>query len=346
MEEIVKKYINGEDIEGYSVDELENDVNFMKRVIDYTQDKNFYKLCGEDVKSNYDFVKYLILMFRMDIDFIVEVSDHYLENVREEDEDKRFELAIIMGNLTDNKLVKYNVIKEAIYSLKRLQVELFKVKDKGGDSKLGMGFIWFYDTYIHSKIIIDYCARKTIDEIFSEYDIDLEKEIHLRLKDKSKLNELGVNNYMITFISQYDEMLASYLSSHLNLLRDFKNRIIKIINNWDNYNYYEETKLYEEMIKKIEEYFENNNSILNETIMYPIAKRLGVLDKLIMYDNISWELVEMILSDFDKDFEDIISKDFNERIHYNNVRDIMVSVLFGKCRKNKQSTRILKFQDK
>jgi len=43
---IILNYINGDDIEGYTIEELENDCTFMKLVINYTNDKNMYALCG------------------------------------------------------------------------------------------------------------------------------------------------------------------------------------------------------------------------------------------------------------------------------------------------------------
>ena len=61
--DLVEKYINGEDIEDYSLDELENDKNFMMLVISQTTDRKMYNYCSESVKSDYEFVKYVILKF-------------------------------------------------------------------------------------------------------------------------------------------------------------------------------------------------------------------------------------------------------------------------------------------
>ena len=49
--DLVEKYINGEDIEDYSLDELENDKNFMMLVISQTTDRKMYNYCSESVKS-------------------------------------------------------------------------------------------------------------------------------------------------------------------------------------------------------------------------------------------------------------------------------------------------------
>ena len=65
---LVIDYINGEDIE--NIEALENDFDFMKAVIDKSNDKNFYNLCSNDLKINHDFVLYLIYKFSDNKSFI------------------------------------------------------------------------------------------------------------------------------------------------------------------------------------------------------------------------------------------------------------------------------------
>ena len=50
---IVEDYIEGNDIEDFDIDELENDRSFMLDVIKKTKDKNFYNLCSDDLKHDY-----------------------------------------------------------------------------------------------------------------------------------------------------------------------------------------------------------------------------------------------------------------------------------------------------
>ena len=57
---IIFDYIVGNDLDGYSIDELENDPNFMMDVIKITRDKRMYNLCSDDIKKNCTFVEFLI----------------------------------------------------------------------------------------------------------------------------------------------------------------------------------------------------------------------------------------------------------------------------------------------
>ena len=59
-DKIVNDYIYGNDIEEYDIGQLENDPVFMMQVIDKTNDKKMYKFCSDEVKNNYEFVKFII----------------------------------------------------------------------------------------------------------------------------------------------------------------------------------------------------------------------------------------------------------------------------------------------
>ncbi len=332
-EKIVEDYINGNDIEEYEIEKLENDRSFMTQVIDLTNDEKMYHFCSDDLKKDYVFVKYLILKFRDNTNFITEVADYFLENTDTDFE--RTELAIIMRNLTSNsKINKYQILCETIYSGKRLAVELAKLKEKDDNiaNDIGMGFLFIYYSYNSSPIILDFYASMIIEDIFKEYDIDLESYLHSKFKKASQIDEQGLNNFMISFISSYDQMLGSYLCTHLNLLLPLKNKIIKIQNNWDRYIYTEEQARYSEMFKKVEDYIEQSDSIFTDTdLVYYIGSKLGILEKIREYDYVSDDIFDIILESISEDFvEETIRMNFKERIHYNNVKNIMTSILFGK----------------
>ena len=53
--ELINRYINSEDITIYDIDELENDKDFMMQVISVSGDNNFYNLCSDNVKCDYDY---------------------------------------------------------------------------------------------------------------------------------------------------------------------------------------------------------------------------------------------------------------------------------------------------
>ena len=330
---IVEDYINGNDIEEYDIEKLENDKNFMTQVIDLTNDEKMYHYCSDDLKKDYTFIKYLILKFRNNTDFITTIADYFLENT--DNDFERTELSIIMRNLTsNNEINKYQLLCETIYSGKRLAVELTKLreKDEAIVNDIGMGFLFIYDSYYSSPIILDFYASMIIEDIFREYDIDLESYLHSKFKESSQIDAQGLNNFMIEFISSYDRMLGGYLSTHLNLLLPLKNKIIKIQNNWDRYVYNEEKSKYREMFKRVKDYIEQSDSIFTDTdLIYYIGSKLEILEKIKKYDYVDDEIFDIILEGVQDDFvERIIEMDFGERIHYNNVKNIMTSILFDK----------------
>lgn len=341
--ELIDKYIKGEDIKNYQIEELENDKDFMIQVIKETNDKKIYNLCSENVKKDYEMVKFLTLNYNNDLDFITSIADKYLKEIG--DSLERIELALIMLDLTskkDNeKAAKYKMIVDTIFFSKRLEVEICKAKENNDDysKEVGMGFWYMFDLYNSSDIVIKFFARKTIEAIFSEYDINLERVLHSKFKKAEDINLQGINNYMINFIGMYDQMLASYVSTNIELLSDFSNEISNVIDNWKNYDEKAERKRYNDMIEQVHEYMGNTDSVMTETdILYYVAKQLGIVEKLAYYDGISNEFFEDIIEDIDIKDLDYANDDFvtftinnsiAERKYYLDVKKIMLNSLFG-----------------
>ena len=125
---IIYDYIMGNDLGEYSSEELEDNKEFMIEVIEKTNDKRMYNLCSNNVSLDYEFVKYIVLKFRNDVDFIKEVADNYLNNIGVDNDYERVELLAIMSSLTNS--YDYNFMLDAVYSSKRLSIELYNVKNK------------------------------------------------------------------------------------------------------------------------------------------------------------------------------------------------------------------------
>ena len=341
--ELIKKYIKGEDIKNYQIEELEDDKDFMIQVIKETNDKKIYNLCSEKVKKDYEMVKFMVLAYNNDLKFITDIADKYLKEVG--DSLERIELALIMLDLTlkkDNeKATKYKMIVDTIFFSKRLEIEICKAKQNDDDysREVGMGFWYMFDLYNYSDIVIKFFAKKTIEAIFSEYDINLEQVLHSKFKKAEDIDLQGINNYMINFLGMYDQMLASYISTHIELLSDFFNKISNAIDNWKNYDEKDERKRYNDMIEQVHEYMENIDSVMTETdILYYVAKQLGIAEKLAYYDGISNEFLVDIMEDIDMKDLDYSNDDFvtftintsiTERKYYLDVKKIMLNSLFG-----------------
>lgn len=341
--ELINKYIKGEDIKNYQIEELEDDKDFMIQVIKETNDKKIYNLCSEKVKKDYEMVKFMALAYNNDLKFIADIADKYLKDAG--DSLERIELALIMLDLTlkkDNeKATKYKMIIDTIFFSKRLEIEICKAKQNDDDysREVGMGFWYMFDLYNSSDIVIKYFAKKTIEAIFSEYDINLEQLLHSKFKKDEDIDLQGINNYMINFLGMYDHMLSSYISTHIELLSDFSDKISDVINNWENYNEKEEEKRYNGMIEQVHNYMENADSIMTETdILYYVARQLGIDEKLAYYDGIFNEIYADIIQGIDiKDLDNVnddfvtftINNSIAERKYYLDVKRIMLNSLFG-----------------
>lgn len=333
--DLVEKYINGEDIEDYSLDELENDKNFMMLVISQTTDRKMYNYCSESVKSDYEFVKYVILKFKGDINFITQVADHFFDNKNLYEE--RLELSIIMSDLTkgDPELSeKYAVMREGLYLLNQVKVDIIKraIEDPKAADKIGEGFFISYDSYNHSEIILNFLAKKCIKEIFEKHN--LEKALHNDFTSPEEIDKSGLNVYLLKIIGMYDQTLASYVATHIKLLNDARENVKKIQRTWVQYKHKEEAERYEIMLERVHEYMKQFNSAFDETfLLYYIGNELGISDKIAEYDCVDEELYESIMDDIrtsSEEYVEINLGDFNERVHYNTVEKIMRETIFGK----------------
>lgn len=208
-----------------------------------------------------------------------------------------------------------------------------------------MYFMNFFDTKFKLSLISD-----TNKKGECEYDINLEQVLHSKFKKAEDIDLQVINNYMINFLGMYDHMLSSYISTHIELLSDFSDKISDVINNWENYNEREEKKRYNGMIEQVHNYMENADSIMTETdILYYVAKQLGIVEKLAYYDEISNEFLVDIMEDIDMKDLDYSNDDFvtftintsiTERKYYLDVKKIMLNSLFGN-----QQSKILPIND-
>lgn len=331
--ETINNYINGEDIIDYFLEELEANTNFMIDVINVSNDKSFYYFAEDNVKKDYKFIRFIINKFKDNEKLISLAANTYIEN--QNNESDYIELLITMVNLIKNKnsdnYKKYKLLLETSFKSKRLKIELAKLKvDEELSDKIGMGFLTIYDDFINRPIILDYYATKIIEDIFEEYDINLEKYLHKRFKSFEKIEQIGIKKYILEFISLYDEMLSSYISSHVYLLDDIIKQIATIKQNWNNYIEINERKKYNEILDKVHEYMEYESVdyySLGEThLLYLVAANLGIADTLQKYDSLSSEDYQSIMEEI-KYTLNISKLSFNDQIDYNNIKKIIINIL-------------------
>ncbi|MBQ3021325.1 MAG: hypothetical protein IJD92_03780 [Bacilli bacterium] len=323
---LINDYINGNDIENYTLDELENNSNFMLSVIKYTQDKRIYNLCSNKLKNDYEFIKEIILFFKDDFKFINKVAGDFIDNnkykpnvinitdyLNPDDKTKEteiFELCIIMSRIYKkyypdefNKYaVNVTLFKES--SLIENEIILRENKNELWVKDLGLGFklcaLAFQNSEEILKVFIDYY----LNELF--FVPDMESLLHKKFINKEEFINYGINNYIINHIKKYDEYLAYYITKRLYLTKDIKKDIDKIIYNWDKYNYNIEKQKYDLFMEKLLEYKEENfmNMLysLDELIDF-IKNNLGLEDIFNKY-----YIKDYIYSEEDKYYDSLFNR--------------------------------------
>lgn len=244
---LIWDYINGENID--NIDELEDDYEFMMEVIKITHDKKMYYLCSKQIKSNYEFVKFMINEFKKDKEFIVQIANFYLNTINENDTTYH-EIVIIMQKLLkyedlgeseklDDAIYTYNMAASTLLSKEKLLATMViqQEEDLMMKKEFGLGFL-IIKTGIgyQSEIICDYFATEyLIDIIKDDKNMNLEAFLHKSFTTFQKVKEQGLNHFLIMYISLYDSNLAEYISNHLYLLKDALWVMKRIENNCYNY---------------------------------------------------------------------------------------------------------------
>lgn len=239
---------------------------------------------------------------------------------------ERLEYSLILENLTGD--TDFQTIYETIYDVIRVKIEYTKQK-KNITKEIGLGFKYIFDEYSNSKIILSFMATKMIEKILNEDDFEL--ELHLNFKSAEQIRKIGINKLLINYISNYDKMLSSYLTSNISLLEDAKIELNKILNRWVDYENKKEKIKYNKMIEQVENYLSSVDTIFTPAdVMYYIANKLGIIEKLAKYDNISQLVYQSILENISDDiFAELVNCP-EEKEHYNAVKNIMTEALFGK----------------
>lgn len=230
---LIKSYINGKKVLGYDIDDLEDNYQFMIRVMEYTKDKNMFELCSENVKNTYEVVDFILDNFSNDIEFTIEVISNYLDNER--NKAKYLEILIRVCNLYgyDNICcLEYSRQLDEEYKAFIGNISYMKTSSTSDNSYLiENGFYFVLDNYKDNKIVVNYFASRFINDYFN--DINLERKIYKSFKTYEELEVLGINKYLIKLLNEYDTKLAGYVISNIYLLNCVKYKLNKIRDNWD-----------------------------------------------------------------------------------------------------------------
>lgn len=219
-EEIVKKYIDGEDIP-YDIDELENNAQFMLKVFEMSKDTRMYNLCSDNLTVNYEFIISVIDIFKGDYEFIYKVATEY---------------------------INYNV-KNLINPHEQIQkiISLLLILDQYIPES--------NEFYKKNKEILNAAVYGIMRAIIEKNNINLQFLILARYNSYSEF-ALEQDKFYIEFFRLYNDSLACYLTNHIDTLdrlkKDLnlneknyeiqqKRRICKIIHdlNYEFFKYYD-----------------------------------------------------------------------------------------------------------
>ena len=352
---ILNDYINGNDISGYTLEELENDKLFMEHVIDITCDYKMYNHASFDVKTNPGFIRFLIKRFSDKLDFLCNAVDFYFDNTK--DEHSSMEIAIIMTAILkskdDDRFLKYEMMRDVLYAALRLQVEEVKYverEDYEFQYDTGLGFWYIFDVYKNNEIVTDFYAKKMLKELFIEDYYALDRVIHRQYSSVKEIENKGKVNVLIDAIRVHDNMLASYICVHKDLLKRSINKLDSAIKRWDKYVDIDESNRFDMIYEQVKNYMDDDDkrSLLSgkelETV---VGMQLGIDEKLVKYGIIDQIDVDLYEED-KKYYSDIISSSFKDRLNYKNIKMIMKKLLIDDeiiDRRENSNCKILRMED-
>lgn len=320
-------YISGNDIEGFTLEELEDNIDFMKSVINYTNDKNMVSMCSKRVQESPEFVKFIIYKFQNDLDFICRIADEFLKLRKKKEED--YEIAIIMNELTKDSPEdihnKYAIIASVTFLWEMETVAQCKAMYNNPNVTVGAGFIFIENDDANSPIMINYYAKRLINHIFLYYAINLEDILHGQFPTARELEKASINTFLINLIGTYDNALANYIKNHIELLDTLKEEIKMIVQNWDAYSEKKERRTFNLLFEALQEYryAHPDCPFTEDELLYSIGEELGITDKIKKYDITSASL----------GLPDPITpkeqRDFTENSHYYAVKKLMRDIISG-----------------
>lgn len=230
-EETVKKYIVGEDIEGYTLEELENDTSFMIAVLKQSKDIKMEQFASDSVKKHPKFVIEALKLCGKDISKMLSVAKPYLESVSPEVKEtliyKEIVLYIDMFSLFDEELGTTNLKdlpKDLVPMKKLVENEAGLIDDKEYDKIKDVKenkFKAISENNNNSDIIMESFARWFIIDYFhylEDEELSVEEILSKQGIDLSIISSGEVPMFIINYIKTKDESLSVYLLKHMTFL--------------------------------------------------------------------------------------------------------------------------------
>lgn len=263
---MLNDYISGNEIIGYNIDDLENDCTFIREVIDFSNDKKMYDMCDDNIKGDFEFVKFIINKFKDDKEFCTKVALKFSE--LSDNNDDIFEVDIIISNLFGYKkdVESVDEIRNCLnarmyYGTCKFEFEMEVIAscDKELEEYYQTGFIYFKELYKDRPIVVDYFAKNMIeDEITKNNSFDFEEYIHKLYKNKEDIQKIGLNNIILNYISLFDSHLYKYAQLHIEVLDNVRNELSNIEKRFDYYNQVKNKQVTEWIVEYLLKYVEES----------------------------------------------------------------------------------------
>ena len=137
-------------------------------------------------------------------------------------------------NKKTNKFLHYYISSNMFYQYFLTQVAAFYSSNPEKEVEYGKEFIFAENLYTTNPKIIEYIAKKIIENIFYENEeFKFEELIHNDTNDASAIEKQKEIIYLINFIKKYDDSLSWYVSCHKNLLNEVNLNMVR--ENWKNF---------------------------------------------------------------------------------------------------------------
>ncbi len=340
-EKLINDYINGNDIDLYTLEELENDMNFMKAVIAKTKDKKMISFCSDDLKYNPEFVMFVVKRFSNDKKFIY---DYSLECLRKMLKDKRYNrnnLLVVQFCLLMIKLINdpnddliFQLPLGFIYKYYMNQLIIAKAMNPGQENAFGYGFYFIYDAFNSDEEVTNYFAMRVLKDIMNEHGDELTKYLHKEYKRFEDIKNISF--ICMNYLQGYDDMLISYLSGHIKPFNDVMGSFFRRLKNrWSSYDEYVDFDKYMNMFDKVHEFllgFYDHLDFDESDVLLYMGKRLGIIDKVIKYDFSSSNVGAEYLNEFnerEEEFNSFFTTSLTGKYIYDKLEDIITETIFG-----------------
>ncbi len=255
---LVKRYINGESVVPFKVEDLENNPEFMEEVLISSKDKKYYEKCSTAVKGNFDFAIKIMTFFMEDKEFVKEVASQFISNnplneedtiLEEIDDDEEvfirkrsqqinelFEVIALaaIATLDEDYVARTVMIYNVECEIANAYVN--NLSDEEDLESFGYGFWLIQENYANTPIMLYVLAKFMLVDILEGGTTETIEDIaHRKFRNVLTFQKYGITNFLLDVIRSKDSFLADYVTAHTDLLAKYVEQCEVAIKEWPSY---------------------------------------------------------------------------------------------------------------